>query len=160
MKEIALIIHEDATLSTVTGAMDMLIHTNNLFKQTAKPLPFNIVLTGEKPVNDLLTVSSPFVTYRSFEQLKQPDLIIVPAFYGERTCTLQKHGNIINWIGKMYQQGAEVASLCSGIYFLAEAGMLAGRSCTAHWSDMEDITRRYPKINFLSDMVITDQESI
>jgi len=109
MKEIALIVHEDATLSTVTGAMDMLIHTNNLFKQTAKPLPFNIVLAGEKPVNNLLTVSSPFVSYCSFEQLKHPDLIIVPAFYGERTATLEKHRNIIKWIGKMYSQGAEVA---------------------------------------------------
>src|SRR5471030_218459 len=140
MKEIALIIHEDATLSTVTGAMDMLIHINNLFEHTGKSLPFKIILTGEKPTNDLLTVSSTFVTYRSFEELKHPDLIIVPAFYGERTATLEKHQSIISWIGKMYQQGAEVASLCSGIYFLAEAGLLAGRSCTAHWSDMEDIT--------------------
>lgn len=160
MKEIALIVHEDATLSTVTGAMDMLIHTDNLFNQTAKPLPFNIVLTGEKPLNDMLTVTSPFVTYCSFEQLTQPDLIIVPAFYGERTAMLQKHKNIIKWIGKMYHKGAEVASLCSGIYFLAEAGLLAGKSCTAHWSDMDDVTRRYPDVNFLSDMVITDQDSI
>jgi transcriptional regulator GlxA family with amidase domain len=160
MKEIALIIHEDATLSTVTGAMDMLIHTNNLFKHTGKPLPFNIVLTGEKPTNDLLTVASPLVSYQAFAEVTHPDLIIVPAFYGERTLMLEKHKPIIQWISAMHKKGTEVASLCSGIYFLAEAGLLTGRSCTAHWSDMEDITSRYPEVNFLSDMVITDQESI
>jgi len=160
MKEIALIIHEDATLSTVTGAMDMLIHTNNLFKQTGKPLPFKIVLTGEKPANDLLTVSSTLVTYRTFAEVTHSDLIIVPAFYGDRTLMLEKHKPIIRWISALYKNGTEVASLCSGIYFLAEAGLLTGRSCTAHWSDMEDISRQYPEVNFLSDMVITDQESI
>ncbi|MDP9046684.1 MAG: helix-turn-helix domain-containing protein [Bacteroidota bacterium] len=160
MKQVALIVHEDATLSTVTGAMDMLIHTNNLFKHTGKPLPFNITLAGEKPANDMLAVSSPFVRYRTFSEITNPDLIIVPAFYGDRTAMLEKHKPIINWISSMHQSGSEVASLCSGIYFLAEAGLLASRSCTAHWSDMEDITTRYPEVNFLSDMVITDQESI
>jgi len=50
--------------------------------------------------------------------------------------------------------------MCSGCYFLAEAGLLNGHSCTAHWNDMDDILRRYPEVNFLSDMVITDQDGI
>ncbi len=159
MKEIALIIHEDATLSTVTGAMDMFIHTNMLFRQSGKPKPFKIVLAGEKPNNDILP-SGAFVNYMEFTQVANPDLIIIPAFYGDRDVMLKKHRALISWISGMHQQGAEVASLCSGCYFLAEAGLLAGISCTAHWSDMEDIVRRYPDINFLSDMVITDQEGI
>jgi transcriptional regulator GlxA family with amidase domain len=160
MKEIALVIHEDATLSTVTGAMDMLIHTNRLFQATGKPQPFNIVLAGEKESNSLLPVNPSLVSYTLASELSEPDLIIVPAFYGDRDVMLKKHHDIINWINTKYQNGAEVASLCSGIYFLAEAGLLPGRSCTAHWSDMDDIVRRYPDVNFLSDMVITDQDGI
>lgn len=160
MKEIALIVHEDATLSMVTGAMDMFIHTNNLFRQTGKPLPFKLVLAGEKEDNGLFPVNPGLVGYCRITDLSKPDLIIVPAFYGDRDAMLKKHQGIISWIKKAYADGSEVASLCSGIYFLAEAGLLPGRSCTAHWSDMEDIVRRYPDVNFLSDMVITDQEGI
>ena len=159
MKEIALIIHEEATLSTVTGAMDMLIHTNRLFELSVKPLPFKITVVSEKSSSHLLS-TWPFTSHHSFSEINKPDLIIVPAFYGDRDLMLKKHHGIINWIKTMYQNGAEVASLCSGIYFLAEAGLLSGRSCTAHWNDMEDIVRRYPEVNFLSDMVITDQEGI
>jgi transcriptional regulator GlxA family with amidase domain len=159
MKQIALIVHEDATLSTVTGAMDMFIHTNRLFQHSGKPLPFEIVLAGEKPVNDVLPANTQ-VNYREFTSITKPDLIIVPAFYGDRDEMLKKHQETIGRIKLLYQNGAEVASLCSGIYFLAQAGLLPGRSCTAHWSDMEDIKRRYPEVNFLSDMVITDQEGI
>ncbi len=160
MKEIALIIHEDVTLSTFTGAMDMLIHTNHLFEANGKPMPFKIVLAGEKPVNHLLPVNPSLVSYCQVKELSHPDLLIVPAFYGDRDEMLNKHSELINIINTMHQNGAEVASLCSGIYFLAEAGLLSGRSCTAHWSDMEDIVRRYPGVNFLSDMVITDQDGI
>jgi transcriptional regulator GlxA family with amidase domain len=160
MKEIALIIHEEATLSTVTGAMDMFIHTNRLFQQLYKQQPFKIILAGENADNHLLQIQSPFISYSSLNEIPHPDLIIVPAFYGDRDAMLKKHQAIITWIKTMYQNGSEVASLCSGIYFLAEAGLLPGKSCTAHWNDMADIVRRYPDVNFLSDMVITDQEGI
>ncbi len=159
MKQIALIVHEDATLSTVTGAMDMFIHTNRFFQHTGNPLPFELVLAGEKPINDVLPGGAQ-VKYRQFSTISKPDLIIVPAFYGDRDEMLKKHQDTISRIKLLYQGGAEVASLCSGIYFLAQAGLLPGRSCTAHWNDMEDIKRRYPDVNFLSDMVITDQEGI
>ena len=65
-----------------------------------------------------------------------------------------------DWISRMHQNGGEIAILFSGIYFLAEAGLVVGRSCTAHWSDMQDSCSRYPEVNFLSDMVITDQDGI
>lgn len=161
MKEIALLIHEDVTLSTVTGAMDMLIHTNNFFRHTGKPLPFKIILVGSKPVNDVLPAPGQFVTYLPITEMGHPDLIIVPAFYGERDLMLEKHKELIKWLSQSFTRGSEVASMCSGIYFLASAGLLAaGRACTCHWSDVDDIKMRFPGVNFLSDMVITDQDGI
>jgi len=160
MKEIALVIHEDATLSTVTGAMDMFIHTNSLYQQTGKSQPFKLVLAGEAENNNLMPVNPLFISYCRIQELERPDLIMVPAFYGDRDSMLKKHKGMINWIKTKFESGSEVASLCSGIYFLAEAGLLPGRSCTAHWNDMDDIMRRYPDVNFLSDMVITDQDGI
>jgi transcriptional regulator GlxA family with amidase domain len=160
MKEIALVVHEDVTLSTVTGAMDMFIHINRLYQQTGKSQPFKIVLAGENENNDLLPVNPLFVGYCRAEELEHPDLIIVPAFYGDRDQMLKKHKNLIDWIKTKFEAGAEVASLCSGIYFLAEAGLLPGRACTAHWADKDDIASRYPDVCFQSDMVITDQEGI
>ena len=161
MKQIAILIHEDVTLSTVTGAMDMLIHTNGLFAASGKEAPFCLVLTGKNPTNNLLQVPAPLVSYCQLANIGKPDLIIVPAFYGDRDLMLQKHAELIGWIKDSYLDGAEVASLCSGIYFLAAAGLLAtGRACTCHWNDMEDIKERFPGVNFLSDMVITDQEGV
>jgi transcriptional regulator GlxA family with amidase domain len=160
MKEIAILIHEDAVFSTVSGAMDMLIHTNRLFHESGRPLPFKIMLVGEKAENEFLRNPEPYVGYSAIADLKNPDLIIVPAFYGDRGVIPQKHQTLINWVNSMNKKGTEVASLCSGSYFLAEAGLLNGKSCTSHWFDKDDIMSRYPAVNFLSDMVITDDRGI
>src|ERR1700679_3026966 len=131
MKEMTLLIHEDATLSTITGAMDMFIHTNSMYQQTGKSQPFKLILAGEAEENNLLPVNPLFVSYRKVAELEKPDLIIVPAFYGDRDSMLKKHRSMIRWINEKYEAGSEIASLCAGIYFLAEAGLLPGRACTA-----------------------------
>jgi transcriptional regulator GlxA family with amidase domain len=42
-------------------------------------------------------------------------------------------------------RGAELLSVCSGAFVLAEAGLLDGRRCTTHWRYAEQLARRYPK---------------
>src|ERR1700685_3054421 len=101
MKEIALVIHEDATLSTITGAMDMLIHTNRLFQHSGKPQPFKITLAHEK--NDHhLQIPASLADVARLDEISNPDLIIVPAFYGDRDEMLKKHSSIISWINTRY----------------------------------------------------------
>ena len=51
-----------------------------------------------------------------------------------------------------------MASLCVGSYFLAEAGLLSGKSCTSHWKAVDDMRRRYPDAEVLADAVVTDQD--
>src|ERR1700693_1966466 len=68
MKEIALIIHEEATLSTVTGAMDMLIHTNRLFELSGKPLPFKLIIASEKS-NDHILPTGSLASHRTFAEI-------------------------------------------------------------------------------------------
>ncbi len=46
-----------------------------------------------------------------------------------------------------------VASVCSGTYILAEAGVLDGRRATTHWSRAADIARRYPRIRIEPDRI-------
>lgn len=160
MKEIALLLHEDVVLSTISGAMDMLIHINRYFKERGQAPPFRIVLVGRKPENNVLPIPSGLVSYATTSEIINPNLVIVPAFYGDRDASLEKHHALIEWLRKVYLNGAELASMCSGSYFLADTGLLSGRSCTSHWADIADLSNRYPDVNFLSQMVITDQEGI
>lgn len=160
MKDIAILIHKDVLLSTITGALDMLEHTNRYLAAQGKPRAFGVTLVGENATNNLLPVAAPYIKYSRYSDLDAADLIIAPAFFGDPDTVFAEQRVLIDWLRDMHGRGFEVASLCSGVYFLGEAGLLTGKCCTAHWRDIEDLRRRYPDTRFLSRMVMTDQDGL
>ena len=57
-------------------------------------------------------------------------------------------------------RGARVASVCSGAYLLAEAGLLDGRRATTHWCRTQDFIARYPKVKLQPDRIFTRDGNI
>jgi len=53
-----------------------------------------------------------------------------------------------------------VASVCSGTYILAEAGLLDGKRATTHWSRTRDIQKRYPAIKLEPDRIFVQDGMI
>lgn len=47
------------------------------------------------------------------------------------------------------------ASICSGAYVLAQAGLLEGRRCTTHWARTADFAKRYPTARLEPDRIWT-----
>ncbi|MEX6688998.1 helix-turn-helix domain-containing protein [Danxiaibacter flavus] len=160
MKQVSLLIYEDAILSCISGPLDLLTGVNQFLEEQGKRPAFKIELVSEKLKNIQLIHPAQFICYKNLSDVQSPDLIIVPSFYGQAVPVLEKNKAIINWIREKYVKGAEVASLCQGSYFLAEAGLLSGRSCTSHWMAMEDMKNRYPDISLQPDKVITDNDGI
>lgn len=46
-----------------------------------------------------------------------------------------------------------VASVCSGAFLLAEAGLLEGRRATTHWQRCPDFARHYPQVRLEPDRI-------
>jgi transcriptional regulator GlxA family with amidase domain len=50
-------------------------------------------------------------------------------------------------------RGCRIASVCSGAYLLAEAGLLDGRRATTHWGRTRDFLKRYPQVRLEPDRI-------
>ena len=50
-------------------------------------------------------------------------------------------------------RGARIASVCSGAYVLAEAGLLDGRRATTHWRRTSHFRTRYPNVRLEPDRI-------
>ena len=160
MKTVSLVIYEEAILSAIAGVLDVFEGANALSVQAGKEPPFKVELVSEKVKHIQLNVPALFFCYKSMADVKETDLVIVPAFHGRPDQVLQKNAGIAPWLSEMRNLGAEVASLCLGSYFLAEAGLLNGRTCTSHWQAIPDMQQRYPGAKVLSDKVITDEDGV
>lgn len=77
------------------------------------------------------------------------DLVLVP---GVRLAGMgAEAARAAGWIRRAHDVGATVASVCTGAFVLADAGLLAGRQCTTHWSRLGDLARRAPTAQVLGN---------
>ncbi len=58
---------------------------------------------------------------------------------------------VIAWIRAQSDKGATIVSLCNGALTLGAAGLLDGRSATAHWNDIADLRRDVPTMRWVAD---------
>jgi transcriptional regulator GlxA family with amidase domain len=51
---------------------------------------------------------------------------------------------VLGALWEAHDRGQRIVSLCTGAFVLAGAGVLDGRRATTHWSECDDLARRYP----------------
>lgn len=77
------------------------------------------------------------------------DLLIVPGGRGVREPRTLSRLSV--WLARHHTSFARVATVCTGAYALAEAGLADGRVITTHWAHARDLQRRYPKVRVDAD---------
>ena len=160
MKTISLLLHEDVYASAIGGVIDLLTGTNEYLRESGRPEAFRLELVAERANNIQLDVPAQFICYTTIDKVVPSQLVIIPGFKGDIDPILRKYGDVVRWIAQMHRGGAEIASMCVGSFFLAEAGLLDGKAATSHWAAAGEMQRRYPRVRVQSDRIITDQEGV
>jgi transcriptional regulator GlxA family with amidase domain len=164
MKHITILVPDgQSTLSTIAcivGAYEVFTRANDYWKKAGKRDLFKVELAGVSKKaefdNGLLTVKP----HASISAISKTNLIIIPSLV--RDYERAKKGNklLVEWIEQRYKDGAEIASMCTGTFMLASAGLLDGRNCSTHWSAADAFRTMFPKVNLQADKVITDEHGI
>ena len=108
------------------------------------PKLFDVLLIAEQ--EGFARARANFNVQPHFTIQKHPDIdvLIVPG--GVHTHELEKP-NVIEWIAKISQQTKLTASVCTGAFLLAKAGVLQSQSCTTHWEDIPDLRAMFPALD-------------
>lgn len=145
--------------TTIFGPMDILNQAGRLWNRVSKfpQSPYfdvTIASADGQPIQCLNKVQ--IQPHCSIETIHETDLVVIAsATYIEEI--LQTSPELVPWVRRQYNQGAHVASICTGVLLLAETGLLDGKSATLHWGFAEMFRRKYPQINLKQDKMFIDQ---
>jgi transcriptional regulator GlxA family with amidase domain len=87
------------------------------------------------------------------------DLMLVPGGYGAEELEIREP-ETIRYLQEMSAQTNILASVCTGAFLLAEAGLLNGKRATTHWLDLDRLERDYPAILVQRDVRFVDEGSV
>ena len=91
------------------------------------------------------------------DQLARADTVIVPAL---ADVDEDPPAELVDAVRTAHEAGARVASLCTGAFVLAAAGLLDGRRATTHWAHAEALAARYPRVEVDPDVLYVDNGSV
>lgn len=147
-KTVVMVLFNDVLMLDVTGPMDVFSITNRL-------------LPREKHYQ-LLTISEPAGLVRSSSGLKvqadlrleqypaDVDLLLVPGgpgAYGGH------HPALTDWLPNAARSARRFGAICTGVFLLAEAGLIDGYRCTTHWNYVDRLSQRYPEARVETEQI-------
>ncbi|MCU1615245.1 MAG: AraC family transcriptional regulator, partial [Frankiales bacterium] len=93
----------------------------------------------------------------SLDDVVAADTVIVPAWADPRD---DPPAELLRALRAAHRRGARIASICSGAFVLAAAGLLDGRRATTHWRYAGALAARYPAVRVDPGVLYTDDGDV
>jgi transcriptional regulator GlxA family with amidase domain len=164
MKHITIAVPDGQTnlssVACIVGTYEMFMVANAYWKEQDRKELYRIELAG---VSEIAEFDHGLMTLKPqvhISDIKKTDLIIIPSLVRDYETAMKGNRLLVDWIAEQYKEGAEVASMCTGTFMLASAGLLDGKNCSTHWSAADTFRAMFPKVNLQADKLITDEHGI
>jgi transcriptional regulator GlxA family with amidase domain len=127
------------------------------FDRSSRGLPgFDFAVVAEVPGPIRTDTGLTVLVEHDITRLDSADLILVPGW----DSTDEPSEALLAALRRAYDRGVTIASLCTGAYVLAAAGLLDGCRATTHWRHVDELTRRFPLVAFEPEVLYIDEGQI
>ena len=89
------------------------------------------------------------------EALADADTVVMPSAAHD-----VRSPELLSALRDAHERGARMVSFCSGVFALAAAGILDGRPAATHWLYVDDLRRRYPRIQVDGEVLYVDDGQV
>lgn len=123
---------------------------------------------GLNPALEIVLVSPDGLSARSFSgvpipvegSLGEADVIILPAFWGDFDALCARHPNVLSWLRERHAAGSAICGEATGVFWMAEAGLLDGKEATTYWRFFREFAERFPRVLLNTDKHLSDADNL
>lgn len=154
-RQITILIYPGVQSLDFTGPLEVFAGAQRLIEQTGRRergYEITLLSVDGKP---LQTSSGLTVTpHASLAAAPEPiDTLIVAGGYGRKQAAADRE--MLGWIAATAKTARRTASVCTGAFLLAAAGVLDGRRATTHWASAAELAARYPQVDVDPEPIFT-----
>lgn len=149
--------------STAIGPMEVLRHAGSLWNILTgqPPAPRFRVTTASADGRPVLCDGPLHIKPMTMlNNIRKTDLIFIPTTGLSVNDAVERNPAVIPWLRRWHKRGTAVACVCSGVGLVAASGLLDGKRATTHWGLAEDFRRRYPKVNWTPEFMVTEDRDM
>ena len=118
---------------------------------------YELVLCSERRSPTATVGGASLRTAKGLDGFEEADTVIVPSVSDVDVAASPR---VATALRAAHERGARVASICSGAFALADAGLLHGRRATTHWIYADRLAQRYPSIEVDPDPLFVDEGDV
>ena len=167
MPDVAILLFDDCQASAISTVVEALsvanLHWQSSGDQRERPFSWRTVSWDGQHVRAMAGIK--LAADIAASDIGKPDLIFVPAVRSDDYAVMQDSIQRLDsvWgdlLRDRYAEGCCLASNCSGVFLLAEAGILNGRMATTSWWLAKSFQRSYPAVRLLPEMLLTKDDRV
>ncbi|AUX45027.1 AraC family transcriptional regulator [Sorangium cellulosum] len=159
MTTVGIYIFDDAEVLDVAGPYEVFTTASRMHERdnpAADPL-FSVFMVGRARSPVRARAGLIFTPDHQLSDAPPIDVLIIPG--GVVAAELER-ADVIDWIARSAPKARITASVCTGAFLLAKAGLLDGKTATTHWEDIDDLQRSFPSVKVVGDVRWVDEGSI
>ncbi|HTF32278.1 MAG TPA: GlxA family transcriptional regulator [Myxococcota bacterium] len=153
-RRITMLAYPGAQMLDITGPVEVFARSARLLVEQglrAGP-PYEVEVVAERggPVKTSsgveILAARPLAAVRG-----RLDTLLVAGGVGSRQAL--RSPVLLGFLRRMAPRVRRLASVCTGAFLLAEAGLLDGRRATTHWAYCDELAKRYPQVEVDPDPI-------
>lgn len=158
MREVVAVAFDDFQILDVAGPLEVFSQATRLLEGSGKEGAYRVRCVasrgGPLPTSSGLRVSAEPLA----ETRRRVDTLIVAGGRGTRHAMTDEP--LVGFIRKTASRARRIASVCTGAFLLARAGILDGRRATTHWEGCADLERYFPGVRVEPDRIFVKDGNV
>ncbi|MDB9515905.1 DJ-1/PfpI family protein [Roseofilum reptotaenium CS-1145] len=151
---IGIYIYEEAEVLDFSGPFEVFSTAARLSEEVDL---FNVFLVAES--NEPIKARGGYMVLPNFGFSNHPSIDLLIVVGGVHIHEMRKT-HVIEWISLQANKASIVASVCTGAFLLAQAGVLKSNKVTTHWEDTDDLRRLFPKLDVVEGVRWVDEGNL